>query len=80
MTSEHSERSSIALGLHDEASDGSDRLTDQQVDTLHYVADMAKELEAMAATSGCATLAGLFALAYEEATLRAGKGGASEAR
>jgi len=38
--------------------------------TLLYLADMAAEMEVIAAGSGCATLAGLFGLAQREAALQ----------
>jgi hypothetical protein len=41
-----------------------------RAERLEYIAEIARELEAMADEVGCATLAGLLNLAYREAELR----------
>jgi hypothetical protein len=43
-------------------------------DYLQYIADMLLELKSMADKEGCTTLAGLLALSYAEAQLKARRG------
>lgn len=41
-----------------------------RAERLDYIAEIARELEAMAGQVGCPTLSGLLGLAYQEAKLR----------